>query len=95
MQMGVLRSRGSYLWSTFWGPIMCTLYMMDIAENATRFWIPLPTSWIEKRKAKIETAVAGAPRRIALVHAGRSAGSPIHSALCARFALRLDGGERR
>ena len=28
-----------------------TLYMMDIAENATRFWIPLPTSWTEKRKA--------------------------------------------
>ena len=31
--------------------MMVTLYMMDMAEKAIRFWSPLPTSWIEKRKA--------------------------------------------
>ena len=30
---------------------LVTLYMMDMAEKAIRFWSPLPMSWMEKRKA--------------------------------------------
>ena len=33
------------IWSFF------TLYMMDMAEKAIRFWSPLPMSWTEKRNA--------------------------------------------
>ena len=30
---------------------LVTLYMMDMAEKAIRFWSPLPMSWTEKRNA--------------------------------------------
>ena len=50
MEMGVLRRKGSYLCRTFWGPITCTLYMMDMAEKAIRFCSPFPINCIEKRK---------------------------------------------
>ena len=33
------------IWSFF------TLYMIDMAEKAIRFWSPLPISWTEKRNA--------------------------------------------